>query len=347
MNAILLTQSFNNAELTGGVERHSALLKEVFPELKVIDAEKAKKEFLLARIPLPHFNEIKNAFFVQKYLLKHLKELKPEIIFTQGMFGFLLNEKNTNAKIINFCHGTYAALAENAFKKNFGYWKTKNVFAHYEKNSAKNASIVIANSEFTQKNIKKYFALESKVIYNPINLNEWLLIEKEKARKKLKIPLNKKIALFVGRPDYSKGFDLFIEIAKSMPEILFIAITFPKAKINQKNIICLNAMPWLKLNEYYNAADIILFPSRFEGFGFVTIEALALNKPVVCLNTGIASELNGKISNLIIAEKENLKEKTIEALEMKAKESRSKIKEMFSIEEFKKRLNLIVSELNK
>jgi len=41
-----------------------------------------------------------------------------------------------------------------------------------------------------------------------------------------------------------------------------------------------------ELPKYYAAADIVVYPSTFEGFGFPILEALACEKPLVCTDTG-------------------------------------------------------------
>jgi glycosyltransferase involved in cell wall biosynthesis len=41
----------------------------------------------------------------------------------------------------------------------------------------------------------------------------------------------------------------------------------------------------------YNTCDILLFPSRLEGFGYAVAEAMACGKPVVCTNGSSLPEL--------------------------------------------------------
>ncbi|NIA15385.1 MAG: glycosyltransferase [Nitrospiraceae bacterium] len=43
----------------------------------------------------------------------------------------------------------------------------------------------------------------------------------------------------------------------------------------------------------YNAADVLLWPSRFEGFGLAVPEAMACGTPVVCSNGGSLAEIAG------------------------------------------------------
>jgi mannosyltransferase len=42
---------------------------------------------------------------------------------------------------------------------------------------------------------------------------------------------------------------------------------------------------------YYSAADLLLFPSRYESFGYTPLEAMACGLPVVASRTGIFEDL--------------------------------------------------------
>ncbi|WP_139018742.1 glycosyltransferase family 4 protein, partial [Elizabethkingia anophelis] len=46
-----------------------------------------------------------------------------------------------------------------------------------------------------------------------------------------------------------------------------------------------------KMNEFYNSGDIMYFPSKYEGFEMVTLEALSAGIPVIGNDVGAISEL--------------------------------------------------------
>jgi glycosyltransferase involved in cell wall biosynthesis len=48
-----------------------------------------------------------------------------------------------------------------------------------------------------------------------------------------------------------------------------------------------------RLVEIYNNADVLLFPSHYEGFGWPPLEAMACGTPVVCSNTASLPEVVG------------------------------------------------------
>lgn len=48
----------------------------------------------------------------------------------------------------------------------------------------------------------------------------------------------------------------------------------------------------------YNAADLLLWPSRFEGFGLPVLEAMACGTPVVCTNGGALPEVAADVARV-------------------------------------------------
>jgi glycosyltransferase involved in cell wall biosynthesis len=61
----------------------------------------------------------------------------------------------------------------------------------------------------------------------------------------------------------------------------------------------IDEVPEADLPIFYNVADLFAFPSRFEGFGFPVLEALACGTPVVAARTGLIPELTGDAATLL------------------------------------------------
>lgn len=284
MKNLFLTY-YDPSKVKAGLETYSRFLVTKFPGLELVHADNAginkAKLFSLLREPLI-------AKKLGEYVLKKKDEIRPEFIITNAMIGWNLDEKKCGCRIINVQHGTHAAFANAAMKKtDLNFWRVRFIYSYFERLAAKNAGVVISNSEFTRGNVEKYFGINSSVIYPPIDTRLFRPLDKGQCRQKLNLPQNRKIVLFVGRPGYSKGFDIMERTAKKMPELLFLAITSPKAEAENRNIIALGEIKHEELVYYYNAADVLLFPSRFEGFGFVPLEALACNTPVIANKTGV------------------------------------------------------------
>lgn len=283
MKKIVLLTGNSFSRIPAGVEHFSELLKQVFPKLQIMAFDQLHQK------TLPFLAEPLKARAVWQYLQNQLHSLNPEIVFFNGMYGFFLPPKTDFFKL-GICHGTYSSFAAQAMPWGLDRLRTKFIYSWFERKSLQNAESIISNSEFTRDILKKDYSLNSRIVPFAIDFSVFKPQSREKARKETRLPLGKKIILFVGRPDYSKGFDMLEKLALKNPDWHFVAVTFPRA--HSSSVDCRGPFDSKTISLYYAAADIVLFPSRFESFGFVTLEALACNRPVVTTNFGVAKQLN-------------------------------------------------------
>lgn len=162
--------------------------------------------------------------------------------------------------------------------------------------------IVVLTKKDMKQNIK-LFGTAAKIhqIYNPIEYLE----------RSLKYDINSKKIVTAGRIEYTKGFDMLVEIAARVLEKhpdweWHIYGDGPdKAKL-QKLIDKNNLSQHLKLmgitdkmNKLYNKYSMYVFTSRYEGLGIVNIEAHYAKLPIVSFNCNcgpdeiIQDEVNG------------------------------------------------------
>ncbi|SNQ62935.1 hypothetical protein MNV_980037 [Candidatus Methanoperedens nitroreducens] len=72
-----------------------------------------------------------------------------------------------------------------------------------------------------------------------------------------------------------------------------------KAKI-ERNIHFMGFLPLQELIKYASTADIAIFPSRYEPFGMMILEAMALKKPIIATNVGGIKEIIQNYNNGIL-----------------------------------------------
>jgi glycosyltransferase involved in cell wall biosynthesis len=120
------------------------------------------------------------------------------------------------------------------------------------------------------------------IIPNGVDLNQFKPDEKNLCREKLGWELNKTHLLFAANPTrWVKNFNLVEKAFNS---------------INDKNIELhtLVDVDFGKMNDIYNASDIVLLSSYWEGSPNVIKEAMACNKIIVCTEVGDVKEVFGK-----------------------------------------------------
>ncbi|MDH4029039.1 MAG: glycosyltransferase family 4 protein, partial [Nitrospirota bacterium] len=186
---------------------------------------------------------------------------------------------------------------------------------------------IIAISEMVKKNIIDNYGVPAgdiEVIYNGVDTNKFHPDNKERYRKEIRqqygLGENDLVALFVGSGFERKGVRYLIEAIEALsgPVTALIVgkgsekkvgkispnpslpkrgnVRFPLWKRGmkgdfqrkQKTIFC---GPQRDIRKYYAAADIFVFPTMYEPFGNVHLEALASGLPVITTRNSGASEI--------------------------------------------------------
>jgi glycosyltransferase involved in cell wall biosynthesis len=103
--------------------------------------------------------------------------------------------------------------------------------------------------------------------------------------------------LFIGRLDRQKGFDLLIEAARQLGEVVDVrmigASVLGKCKDLDlpSNVSLLGWMGRSQIEAHLEKADLVVIPSRWEAFGLVAIEAMRAAKPLVAFRVGALPEI--------------------------------------------------------
>lgn len=141
------------------------------------------------------------------------------------------------------------------------------------------------------------------VIPNGIDIELFKPMDKAECRKKLSLPLDKKIVLFVGNLEKVKGVDILVEAMKGLPEDACLVIvgegSLTQDTKTQRHkdtrlkdrITFAGAKPHSEIPIWMNAADVFCLPSRNEGCPNVILEALACGVPIVASKVGGILEL--------------------------------------------------------
>lgn len=135
--------------------------------------------------------------------------------------------------------------------------------------------------------------------YNPKNCRP---DEVEKIREKYDIPKDWKMLLFLGRLTWVKGVRNLMQampmVLKEYPKTKLVILgkgeeqkdimeTASRLGIKDKIIYRFEFVPEDERILHYAAADVCIFPSVYEPFGIVSLEAMSMEKPVIVGAKGI------------------------------------------------------------
>ena len=171
----------------------------------------------------------------------------------------------------------------------------------------------VAISEWLKKRAEKSYILKNfkiRKILNNIRLEDFKLLDKNKAKSYLNISTNKNILLLGALNPQSdrKGWKIINEIFKKIDKSKYFCLiygNFWSDNIFQQTGIEYKSLGFIddkiKLNNIYACADIFLSPSLEEAFGKTSAEAISCNTPVVCFkNTGTSEFIKHKYNGYLV-----------------------------------------------
>ena len=160
-------------------------------------------------------------------------------------------------------------------------------------------------------------------IYNGIELNEYrpngkgVGSQKSEVRREFGLTKNIPVIGAIGRMVWPKGFEYLIrsihEIAKNYPKVKVLLVGDGSLK---RNLEGLTERLDLKdrifftgfrsdIKNILSAVDLLVVPSLLEGFPMITLEAMAMAKPIVAANIdGITEQITDGVDGILVPPKD-------------------------------------------
>lgn len=264
--------------------------EELFPEIK------CKKIF--TKVPGASLKP-----FLLKMAFYHLYTYLHATLFAQNRIKIGIGIASLNVDIANiqFVHEQWSHLFFSKRKLNpLSYIYKKILFSYFhlsekflfKKNNIK--FIVIAN--FITHFLKKKFGTDSEqciLIPSAVNTKTfnfsspssdetWLNLIQHYPKLKILNP-NEPIILFVGAFE-RKGLDLALEYVAKIPSAQFIIIGKPEGFQQwhwPTQIKCVHIPFTKRVHDFYDISDLFIFPTYYEPFGLVIIEAYAMGLDII------------------------------------------------------------------
>jgi len=248
-------------------------------ELKTID----KKNIILFKRKGRNLSSfISFIYFFSKVILRD----SPDIVHLHSTFAgvmgriiMIILRPIRRPKVI-YCPHAFSFLMQSSSKKH-------SVYAFIEKFLSKYTDKIICVSNYEKEKAIEVGIKETKlqVVYNGVAEREIISIPPN--------PFNDGVfnVLFVGRFDFQKGFDILFEVMHALAEKPFhltaVGGTVHDDKLEFVDMPQTTFTGWLdseSLAPYFIHADVLVMPSRWEGFGLVASEAMSYGLPVLATN---------------------------------------------------------------
>lgn len=284
--------SHRGASAQGGVERVTAYAAAMLGsdcDVSILDSRQARSILpaWMRGIGKGRWREIIDAWMCSFYL--SLREGGETFVLSHGFSAFLFP-----ADVVLF-HGCIRGYRARVAPDRLPSPKTW-VLGCMERLAARRAKKLLCVSVNTRRELALYYGVPEeriRVIWNGVDGSQFPLAWRPKdAAAGFR-------AIFVGRLEPGKGLDALIEFAQALGrkhESLTLTLVSPDPPAprtfpQHPGLNFRSGTPPGDMARIYAEADLLFFPSLYEGFEMVTLEALACGLPVVGNAVGAVGEL--------------------------------------------------------
>lgn len=210
---------------------------------------------------------------------------------------------------------------------------------------AQDSDYIIANSEYSKDQIKKYYGRDSIVIHPPVNVEHYKNAGLSDEHRHGFVTASRQTTY--------KRIDLAIEAANQLKIPLLVIGKGPEhsklVKMAGRNITFLKKVSDHDMPSKFGSAEAFIFPGQ-EDFGIVAIEAMAAGTPVIAYKGGGALDyVNPK--NGILFEKQTVRSlvSALESFNQKKFDHNAVVQtaNQFSADEFKQKISNFIDKVTK
>lgn len=267
--------------------------------------KESKLSYVCLEYPWDLTNEVRQSLVninVEQRSVKHLsleRYLDPKVvnnkpfIFHSSHYRICRNKHAINITTVH--DFTY-----EKYRKGLALW----VHSWQKFRAIKKADVVVCISENTKRDVLFYLPQIDKskirIINNGVSV-DYKVIETDK------YSCLGKYVVFVGSRQPYKQFDLVVKSLKDTPYKLAIVggalnkeeLFFVNETIGEEKYVQLGYLSNVELNELYNQAFCLAYPSSYEGFGIPVLEAQRAGCPVIAYNASSIPEVIGETPLLL------------------------------------------------
>ena len=234
---------------------------------------------------------------------------KPDVILQNSIAGWSLRGKTTIPRIV-IHHGSIRGLYHIALPPGTKWRMKLNRYigliclgGGLEQYTAKGAvSVAVSNSVADE--LRRYYSgIKPVVIPIGIDIRHFAKRDRRCCRQKYGIGMDEFVVCFTGRYGLlGKGFAelhaLAILALEAQLRIKFLIATNEAPEGWPPNVIFVKNANYETMPEIYSAANIFVFPTRYEGCSYSLLEAMACELPVLTTQVGYAKDLHRDVKEI-------------------------------------------------
>lgn len=259
------------------------------------------RELAIADFPKNIGKLIDHVGFLRKispsYKLYHL--LNPNL-------GIILTKHHPSVVTVHDIALLNPDAAKDVVAKSFGLDIPSTLAMRLNMSFIKSADRILCLSNYTMNDLTFLLGIEKKrvtVTYPGLDKQLFMPRDKLNARHSLGLPTSRRIILHVGTDEPRKNIKTLLEafslVKKRNPEAVLVKIGAMREATRKlisarqlgNSVIHYQKVP--SVAPFYNAADLFVFPSYYEGFGYPAAEAMASGCPVIAAQSSSLIEVVG------------------------------------------------------
>jgi glycosyltransferase involved in cell wall biosynthesis len=169
------------------------------------------------------------------------------------------------------------------------HWRARWGFvgALAEAMAARGATVAAISEQAAEDAERLYRAARVTVLQPGVNTELFKPRDRDVARRRLGLTPDARYGLFVGRGEQSKGADIALAACRRTGWDLLAAGARPVPGSRALGVLPAEELAWA-----YAAADAVVLPTAYEGWGYAVVEGVAAGIPVVTTPVGWARELD-------------------------------------------------------
>jgi glycosyltransferase involved in cell wall biosynthesis len=275
---VAILTPYASSDFAGGVEVFNEQLARCLPGVQTFSLPRSvgsRFHWGLDSVGLEH---PLRAWSVARRFLEEHRRHPFRLAICNGLYGWPLSALSLEIPVVQVYHYTLVGLARKGIAERGVRLHMEHVDGAFDRFAARRKHVVAVGTNVLDE-VRRFYHRDGIVISNGVDTGLFTRHDRLASRTELGLPPDARIGLFVGRAEYTKGFDVLREIIRRSPDTRFILVG--DCPDLGTNVAVHRRVPHERMPLFYSAADFFLLPSRYEGFNLAVLEALACGLPIL------------------------------------------------------------------